>query len=118
MKKEVIEKENKLIEKETVECVKDKDKIDKKNSSKIIKIIFNIFFWIAVVVLAVIWVSDYMKVRDNKEPKYCLETKIHEFEDGSVKECIGLGYKTYKYERISMPNAIEFGPFFMKMREK
>jgi len=114
MKKEV--KENKLIEKEVVKYVKDKDV--KKSNYRIFKTIFNIFFWLAVIVLAFIWITDYTRVRDNKEPKYCVSTKIHEFEDGSVTECVGLGYKTYKYERISLPSSIEFGPFFMKMREK
>ena len=114
MKKEA--KENKLIEKEVVDYVKDKDV--KKSNYRIFKTIFNIFFWVVVIVLAFIWITDYTRVRDNKEPKYCFSTKIHEFEDGSVIECVGIGYKTYKYERISLPSSIEFGPFFMKMREK
>ena len=93
-----------------------------KGNIKRIFIIFqkicNVLFWAIVTALAFFWFSDYTRVNENKEPKYCVLTKIHEFEDGKVSECVGLGYKTYKYERNSMPNAIEFGPFFMKMRGK
>lgn len=112
MEKEVIKEKNELVENETVDKVKEKNK-----NSNIVKRIFNIFFWVSIIILAFIWVSDYARVRENKEAKYCISTKIHEFEDGSVKECIGLGYKTYKYERTSMSAGIEFGPFFMKMRK-
>ena len=44
--------------------------------------------------------------------------QYYKHEDGTVTECIGLGYKIYKYERISIPKSTDFGTIFMKMRDK
>lgn len=111
MKEEKIIKEEKITEKE-------EKTVSKKIKKGLGKKIFNIIFWVAVAILAVIWITDFMRIRDDKDPQFCLSKTVHEFEDGTVTECTGLGYKTYRYNRTSMSNGIEFGPFFMSMREK
>lgn len=88
-----------------------------KNTNKKSKLIFNIIFWITIIVLAFIWITDYTRTKDNKEPKFCLSKQTHKFDDGKVTECIGLGYKIYKYDRSTIAKGIEFGPFFMQMRD-
>lgn len=118
-----MEKEE-LVEEQIVEEVKKEEKIEDKsfeNSKKktgIGRKIFNIVFWVGVALLAAIWITDFLRVRNNKEPQFCLKETVHEFEDGTVTECMGLGYKTYKYNRSSLSGGIEFGPFFIKMKEK
>ena len=106
------------MEKEKTEVVEKVEKTESKNKKGLGKKIFNIVFWVIVAILAIIWITDFMRIRDDKDPQFCLSTEVHEFEDGTVTECTGLGYKTYRYNRSSMSTGIEFGPFFMNMREK
>ena len=113
----MIDENNNLIEKEMVDYVNSLENQQNK-SSKISKIILSILFLFIITILISIWISDYQKVKNNQEPEFCLSTQIYEFEDGSITQCIGLGYKIYKYERISLPRTMEFGTIFMKMREK
>lgn len=88
-----------------------------KGKQSIGKIIFNIIFWAAFAVVLFTWVVDYLNVRNNKEPNFCISKKTHTYDDGVVEECVGLGYKVYDYKRTSMTNGIEFVPFFVSMRE-
>ncbi len=90
---------------------------DKEKNFSIIKTIFNFVFWIAIIGLAVIWIIEFIMVRTENDPWFCIEQKEYEYEDGKVTECIGLGYKVYNYERDSI-TAREFGPFFIEMREE
>ncbi|MDD4624663.1 MAG: hypothetical protein PHX40_04770 [Bacilli bacterium] len=82
-----------------------------------IKKILNILFWVAFVVVFSIWVVDFIKVKSNKDPIFCLKKEVHKYDDGTVKECLGLGYRVYNYDRKSLPKGIDFAPFFIKMRE-
>ncbi len=93
-----------------------KKKEEKETSGNIFKTVFNIIFWVALIGLAAIWLTEFILVRNEKEPMFCLEEKTHEFTDGTVTECIGLGYKVFDYNRTSI-NATEFGPFFIEMQE-
>ena len=90
---------------------------NKKEWKEIIFKIWDIVFWICFVALALTWITDYFRVRDAKEPQFCITNKTHQFEDGTVKQCNGLGYKVYVYERESLDNGVEFVPFFVKMQE-
>lgn len=89
---------------------------EKKNKKGIVKIIFDVVFWVCFVFLVVIWVIDFVKVQQKSEPVFCISEKTHEFEDGTVDECTGLGYKVFIYKRKSI-EAYQFGPFFIKMKE-
>lgn len=79
--------------------------------------IFGFVFWILIIVVAAIWVIDFMHIQNEEKPQFCLKSVTHTYDDGEVKECIGLGYKTYEYNRTSMNKAYQFGPFFIKMKE-
>ena len=78
--------------------------------------IFNVVFWVVIILLFFIWVFDFNKVRREKEPVFCIYEQNHKFDDGSVKECFGLGYKVYTYDRDSL-KGIQYGSFFMKMEK-
>lgn len=90
---------------------------NQKEKRSIIKIIWNIIFWGVVIVLAFVWIFDFIQVKNNKDPKFCIANKTHEFEDGKVEECIGLGYKVYNYDRTSLNIKTQFSPFFVGMKE-
>ena len=94
-----------------------KDFLDEKPKKSIFKTIFNIIFWIVILILLVTWIMDYMNVRNNKKPSFCISNNTHKYDDGTVKECVGLGYKVYEYNRSSMTNGTEFVPFFVGIRE-
>lgn len=82
-----------------------------------LKKILNVVFWVLFVILLSIWLIDFIKIRNEKDPIFCIKKKTHEFEDGTVNECLGLGYRIYNYNRSSLPKGIDFAPFFVKMRE-
>lgn len=97
-----------------------KEKItENKNTEKnnIFKKIFDVVFWIVIIGLAIIWVTDFINVKNDKDPVFCISQKTHTFDDGTVEECIGLGYKVYNYNRDSFSKGRQFGPFFIGMRE-
>ena len=59
---------------------------------------------------------DYFKVRNEQEPIFCwFNNHTTTYENGTVKECTGLGYKVINYNREDY-KAIEFGPFWIKDR--
>lgn len=109
-----IEEENEKVEANEKEA---KDFLDEKPKKSVFKIIFNVVFWLVILVLLFTWGMDYMNVRSNKKPSFCISNKTHKFDDGNVLECTGLGYKVYTYNRSSMENGTEFVPFFMGMRK-
>ncbi len=104
------------------------------------KVIFGVK--IAFIVLIVVWIFlvliDYFNVRGERNPQFCLKEEVHVFDaEGKLSntlsmedfnkftdsqkagmlytyECVGLGYKAYRYNREF--KAIEFGPFFIKER--
>ena len=75
---------------------------------------------ILILVLITVWVVivciDYFRTKDEKAPKFCLYETTHNYQDGITYECVGFGYKVYKYKRLSI-TATEFGPVFIKERQ-
>ncbi len=81
--------------------------------SKVIQILIIVLIigWLALVVI------DFLAVKDNKDPKFCLSIKDIEYADNKTTNvCTGLGYKVYKYYENDKLTATEFGPFFIKDR--
>lgn len=100
--------------------MKKKEKItENKNTEKknIFKKIFDVVFWIVIIGLAIIWLTDFINVKNDKDPVFCISQKTHTFDDGTVEECVGLGYKVYTYDRSSFSKGRQFGPFFIGMRD-
>ncbi|MEG0994749.1 MAG: hypothetical protein RSE91_02100 [Bacilli bacterium] len=111
--KEVVEKKEVTKEKEVVEKKKKEENI----AWHYTKLVFNIIFWVAIVILLVLWVTDFMNVSKSKEPRFCIKNNVYKYDDGKIYECVGAGYKVVKYERTSKPKSIEFVPFFVKVRK-
>lgn len=107
----------KVVEKVKEEPIKVEEvvepKKEEKNNKKIISIIFDIIFWILIVILAAIWITDFVKVKKGNEPMFCIKKIVHQFDDGEVKECKGLGYNVYNYNRTSKDLKTQFSPFFI-----
>ncbi len=119
IEKEIVKpkKEGKVVSKEDeIDAFLDAKETKSLEKSGIGKLIFNIVFWVVLIGLAVIWGIEFLNVKNDKEPMFCLDKTIHEFSDGIVTECTGLGYKIYNYDRESI-NAVEFGPFFIGMKD-
>ncbi len=91
-------------------------KKEESNLKGILKLIFNIIFWVAIIGLAVLWIVELILVRSDKEPLFCISEEVHQYDDGIVEECNGLGYKVINYKRDSL-TARQFGPFFMGIEE-
>lgn len=82
-----------------------------------IKKLFSILLLLIFIGWCYILFSDYSKVKEGNKAKHCIKHTIYEYEDGSVKECTGLGYKVYYYNRESVNVKTEFGPFWMSIKE-
>ncbi len=84
----------------------------KKTILTILKIVILIvlFIWIVIVF------TDYFRVRQGKDPMFCISEKTNNYEDGSNYICNGLGYKMIRYNRDCL-KATEFGPFIIKERQ-
>ena len=84
------------------------------------KEVLNIIFKTLLLILVIVWVgivvTDYLNTIHDKRLKFCLKESTHKYNDGTTYECVGLGYKMYKYERKSI-SATEFGPIFISERQ-
>ena len=78
------------------------------------------FLKIMVLILLATWVVivcyDFFRVKDEKKPKFCVYETVHKYDDGQTYECVGLGYKVFKYKRTAL-TATEFGPIFISERQ-
>ncbi len=83
----------------------------KKTALTVLKvlILLILFSWIVIVFV------DYLRVRDDKDPMFCLSKVENKYDDGTTTICTGLGYKMIRYDRECL-SASEFGPFIIKER--
>lgn len=91
--------------------------VEPENKKSFGRKLFDWVFWIGITLLAIIWLTDFIKIQNEKDPVFCLSRKTHEFEDGTVEQCVGLGYNIYEYDRESLSNAVQFSPFFIGMKK-
>ena len=77
----------------------------------------NFIFWIIILGLFAVWVTDFIRVRDDKKPMFCIKKIEHKYDDGTTEECVGLGYKVYTYNRKSINLKSQFAPFFVSMEK-
>lgn len=68
-------------------------------------------FWVYAIV------TDFQKVKNDDKAVYCIRQTLYDYTDGSVEECLGLGYKVFYYNRTSINAKTDFGPFWMKLRK-
>ena len=60
--------------------------------------------------------SDYGRVKNSEEPKYCVfGTNVDDSDDGTITECIGLGYKVINYKTLDV-KMTEFVPVWEKTK--
>ena len=64
-----------------------------------------------------LWTFEFYRVRNGKDPNFCLSNRIYTYVDGVTKECIGLGYKVYEYRRNYLKGT-EFVSIFSKERKE
>ena len=105
-----------VVDSKKVQKTKGEVKVVEEKKKSIPRIIFDIVFWVCIVILATVWLTDFIRMNKSKEPMFCLAQKTHKFNDGTVDECIGLGYKIYDYHRDSLDNAHQFSPLFVGMK--
>ncbi len=74
-----------------------------------VAVLFILFIWIVIVFM------DYLRVRSDKNPMFCLSKVENKYDDGTTTICTGIGYKTIHYNRDCL-TASEFGPFIIKER--
>lgn len=72
-------------------------------------------FWVIVILLIALNTFEFYRVRNGKQPMFCLKKNEHLYMDGITNECIGLGYKVYEYKRTYL-HGTEFVSIFAKER--
>ena len=88
-------------------------KKDKNDILIVLRKIWNIVFWLLVLMILATWVVDFLNVKQSKDPQFCLKREQLTSEKGKVDACTGLGYKVYRYiTEDELNGAIEFGPFW------
>ena len=79
---------------------KKKEVVYKEKEPSLISKILNIVLWVILFAWMAIVLVDYFQVRNEKEPKFCwFNDKTTQYENGTVEECTGLGYKVINYYR-------------------
>lgn|SRR5574344_18220 len=120
------EKKEKVEVKEEVKETKKTDKTDLNQLSEkelrkmyggksTFQKVMNVVLWIILIAWMAVCLIDFYNVHKEKEPMFCIKTGTTTYSDGTVKWCLGAGYKIYNYNRASF-KAIEFGPFWSKDR--
>jgi hypothetical protein len=106
----MVNEEETIVKEETL----NKEKKKKDNGEKsLFSRIMNIVLWVILFAWMAIVLVDFIEVRKENDPKFCfINNHTITYDDGSVEECYGLGYKVIKYNRESL-KAIEFGPFWI-----
>ena len=126
MSKKKVQTKNKI--QKSVESLYDKNVEEKELEEEVVikptekkytvgKLIFNIVFWVAFVGLLTLWITEIVVAENGKDPILCFNEEIHQFDDGTVRECHGIGYKTFEYHRESINITRQFGAFFVEMRK-
>jgi hypothetical protein len=102
-----------------METIKVNEKAEEKQEKKfkISKTVWNVIFWVVLAILAFVWIFDFVRVRKEEEPYFCVSRSTLTYNDGTVDRCIGLGYKVYRYHRSSINAAVEFVPFWVGPQE-
>ena len=93
------------------ENVIDEDFKDVKKAEKkgVLSTILSIILWIVLLAWMAVVLIDFFHVRNDEDPQFCFwNKKTTEYQDGTIKECTGAGYKVIKYDRESY-KAVEFG---------
>lgn len=125
VKEEMVEKEETVtpqveIQKRSKEVEIDDEFLDKKTrkdlkEKSIISRIINVLIWIILLAWMGVCIWDFVNVKTDKEPMFCISKKTTTYEDGTVDTCTGVGYKVFNYKRDSFTGR-EFGPFWKKDR--
>ena len=108
--------EEKTEEKPVTEKKEPKKERPEREGRSILSRVLNILLWVVLFAWMALVVIDYFHVQNQEKPQFCwFNEHTTSYNDGSVTECTGLGYKVINYDRTSF-KAIEFGPFWIKDR--
>lgn len=78
--------------------------------NKVIKKV-AIIIGIIILVWVIFFTTDYIRVKNNKTPIFCIN--INGYDDGGTQEYLGLGYKVIDYNRFDGYDDIKIGTWSM-----
>ena len=81
-----------------------------------VKRVLNITFWVVFTIIFVIWLIDFIRVRTENDPIFCLNRQTIQIEGGTAEKCTGLGYRVIYYNSTTIGTGYEFGPFWIQVR--
>ncbi len=84
---------------------------------KVVKKIISVIFTVVFICWLLLIIYESYTVSKGEQPKFCIKTEEHKYDDGVTTECLGLGYKVYTYNRSSIDIQIQFGPFWISEKK-
>ncbi|HPZ23231.1 MAG TPA: hypothetical protein PLB45_01840 [Bacilli bacterium] len=96
-----------------------KDKVEKNeekksyDASSIVKKVLSFIFWVVIIILAFVWIFDFVQVRQSNNAKFCLSNNTIQENNVTITECVGLGYHVYRYYYQGNNYKTEFSPMFI-----
>jgi len=115
MDKEKREFIKEIVNREEIEEEKRKEKKEKRKKSKL-SLIIEIIVWIVIIVWLSVCLFDFFRVKNEKDPVFCMKKGTNTYEKGKVDYCVGYGYKVYNYYLEDL-KGYEFGPFWIKEKK-
>ena len=120
-----VEETTPVEEEEVVETkkeeVKEEPKKKEKKDNDVLKVVlkrtWDFIFWGIILIILATWIVDFVNVKQNKEPQFCLKKETIQVENGTVDSCLGVGYKVFTYHTTKYDNARDFGPFWSEPRK-
>ena len=76
--------------------------------------ILNGIFCILYTLVATTWIIDFVNVKIDNDPFFCINLNEKNYDDGNVLKCNGLGYVIRRYNRDSLTKGYTFENYFGK----
>ncbi len=114
VKKEVKEEVKKVDEK-TEKELKEEFFEEKEDKESTFNKVMNVILWIVLIVWMIICLVDFFRTHQVKKPVFTFKHETVKYEDGTVDNYLGLGYRIYHYNRKCF-NGVEYSPFWAKDR--
>ena len=114
-KLEKVQEEKKVKEDLTEEEIKEEFFDEKEDKESTFNKVMNVILWIVLFVWMAICLVDFFRTQQVKTPVFTFKHETTKYEDGTVDNYLGLGYRIFHYNRKCF-NGVEYTPFWSKDR--
>ena len=113
--KKPVKDEVKKVDEKTEKELKEEFFEEEEEKESTFNKVMNVILWIVLIVWMAICLVDFFRTHQVKKPIFTFKHETTKYEDGSVDNYLGLGYRIYFYNRKCF-NGVEYSPFWTKDR--